>query len=81
MQSSIKPSGYVVLMEPVLEDGDGPDEIDFKEKGQGMKIRKLNWYKSMFKRHQIVTYDVKYHPKEGDLVYDNYTFVLQDGTI
>ena len=76
MQASIKPSGFVVLMEPVLEDSEGPDEIDFKEEGQAMKVRKLCWYESMFKRHQIVLFDTQYHKKEGDLAYDNYTFVL-----
>ena len=44
MERSIKETGYIVLMEPVLENSAEEKEKPFGEEGQKMMIRKRNWY-------------------------------------
>lgn len=60
MQGSIKPSGYIILMEPVLKNEDEVDEKFIAEKGQWLRARKTSYYTKLFQQLQIPIYKT-YH--------------------
>ena len=59
MERSIKDNGYIVLMEPVLVDSEGADEVPFNEAGQCMMVRKRAWYERRFQRQEIRIHEIK----------------------
>ena len=44
MKASVKSSGFIVFMEPVLSDESPEDEQEVAEKQAQMKARKRRWY-------------------------------------
>ena len=81
MQRSVKKTGYIVLMEPVLFEENEIDEEPFKEAGQKMVIRKSSWFDKLFKKYLVNVIDTEYHQKEGDLDKDIRTFIIKDDQI
>ena len=50
MQSSIKASGFIVLMEPVLSEESPTDEEKIAEEEAQIRARKTRWYEWMFRQ-------------------------------
>ena len=48
MKASVKSSGFIVFMEPVLSEVSQEDEEEVAEKQAQMKARKRRWFEQLF---------------------------------
>ena len=80
MQTSVKSSGFIVFMEPVLKVESPVDEQEIAEKEAQMKARKSRWYEQLFRRLGLQLLETRFHKQSNRLLTDVVVFVLRAGT-
>jgi hypothetical protein len=79
MQASVKTSGFIVLMEPVLREGSQADENKIAEPEAQMKARKSSSYTRLFQRFGLRVMDTRFYKRAEWLLTPIKIYILQAG--
>lgn len=79
MKASVKSSGFIVFMEPVLSEGAKVDEWKTAEVQAQMKARKRRWYEELFQQLNLKLLNSTFYKQSNLLLNDVMVFVLQAG--
>ena len=79
MKASVKSSGFIVFMEPVLSEGAKVDEWKTAEDQAQMKARKRRWYEELFQQLNLKLLNSTFYKQSNLLLNDVMVFVLQAG--
>ena len=79
MQTSVKSSGFIVFMEPVLSDGSQNDDKKIAEDQAQMKARKRRWFEQLFQQLDLQLLASTFYKQSNQLLTDVMVFVLQAG--
>ena len=79
MQTSVKSSGFIVFMEPVLKEASSVDEQEIAEKEAQMKARKTRWYEQLFQQLDLQLLETRFHQRSNRLLTDVRVYVLKTG--
>ena len=77
MKASVKSSGFIVFMEPVLSEGAKVDEWKTAEDQAQMKARKRRWYEELFQQLNLKLLNSTFYKQSNLLLNDVMVFVLQ----
>ena len=66
MEKSVKELGYIVLLEPVLDDGFVDAEFQFYLDRPDEVTRKQSWYEGQFTRRGIKVCSAQRYPMPGN---------------
>ena len=79
MKASVKSSGFIVFMEPVLSEGSKKDEDKIAEDQAQMKARKRRWHEQLFQQLDLQLLTSTFYKQSNRLLNDVMVFVLQAG--
>ena len=79
MKASVKSSGFIVFMEPVLSEVSQEDEEEVAEKQAQMKARKRRWFEQLFQQIDLQLLASTFYKQSNKLLTDVMVFVLQAG--
>ena len=79
MKASVKSSGFIVFMEPVLSEVSQEDEDEVAEKQAQMKARKRRWFEQLFQQLDLQLLASTFYKQSNQLLTDVMVFVLQAG--
>ena len=79
MKASVKSSGFIVFMEPVLSEVSQEDEEEVAEKQAQMKARKRRWFEQLFQQLDLQLLASTFYKQSNQLLTDVMVFVLQAG--
>ena len=79
MKASVKSSGFIVFMEPVLSEVSQEDEEEVAEKQAQMKARKRRWFEQLFQQLDLQLLASTFYKQSNQLLNDVMVFVLQAG--
>ena len=79
MKASVKSSGFIVFMEPVLSEVSQEDEEEVAEKQAQMKARKRRWFEQLFQQIDLQLLASTFYKQSNQLLTDVMVFVLQAG--
>ena len=79
MKASVKSSGFIVFMEPVLSEVSQDNEEKIAEKQAQMKARKRRWFEQLFQQLDLQLLASTFYKQSNQLLTDVMVFVLQAG--
>ena len=79
MKASVKSSGFIVFMEPVLSEVSQDNEEKIAEDQAQMKARKRRWFEQLFQQLDLQLLASTFYKQSNQLLNDVMVFVLQAG--